>query len=280
MAAIAALINGRRGHCIDASDRGLLYGDGLFETIAVRDQAACLWSAHLARLTRGAQRLGVPMPDPCILRREAAQLMTGVADGVLRITLTRGVGGRGYRPAPNLQPTRILALYPSPTRAEHWQRTGVHLTLCRTRLSENPQLAGIKHLNRLEQVLARSEWNDANIVDGVMTDSRGLAICGTMTNLFLVDEQGITTPSLSRCGVEGVVRSLVFECAEALGLSLRVTAVTPDALAAARAVFVTNSLLGPLPVARFETSMFDPCAFPEALIEHVRHRAFHPETES
>jgi 4-amino-4-deoxychorismate lyase len=279
MTAIAALINGHRGHCVDVSDRGLLYGDGLFETVAVRDQAPCLWAAHVSRLTRGAQRLGIPMPEPSLLRKEAAHLIAGVSDAVLRITLTRGGEGRGYRPPLHARPTRLLVLYPNATPAGHWLRPGIRLRLCRAQISENAQLAGIKHLNRLEQVLARSEWDDPDSVDGVMTDSRGHVICGTMSNLFLVDDQGIATPSLRRCGVAGVVRGLVLDRAAALGLSLRVTEVTLEALAAARAVFVTNSLLGLVPIARFEGSEYDAQEIPATLIEQVRQTVFHPETE-
>lgn len=259
---------------IGIGDRGLLYGDGLFETIAIREGAPCLWSAHLARLRRGAERLGIPYPGGALLRAEANLLSDGVGQGVLRLTLTRGEGGRGYRPPPHPSPTRILARYPSPERAA----SGGRLILCRTPLGNNPQLAGIKHLNRLEQVLARAEWQDPGIIDGVMTDVDGQVICGTMTNLFLVLDDGIVTPALNRCGVAGTVRALVFEHAAMLGIPLDERDIAVAELSQARSLFVTNALIGLIPVPRFDARRLDPGAVPCTLVEQIREAVFQPET--
>lgn len=204
----------------------------------------------------------------------------GIAHGVLRLTLTRGEGGRGYRPPLESTPTRILARYPSPATPAYSATAGVDLVLCRTRLGENPQLAGIKHLNRLEQVLARSEWCDSTIVDGLMTDSHGRVICGTMTNLFLVFDDGIATPSLRRCGVAGTARSLVFECAKDLHIPLTERDIPRAELYRAQALFVTNALLGLLPVARLGMRRYDPAAVPAQLAERVRQAVFQPEIPS
>jgi 4-amino-4-deoxychorismate lyase len=278
-APLRALVNGRERGVLSIADRGLLYGDGLFETIAVRRQAPCRWSAHLARLNRGADRLRIPRIDPMLLRSEADALLAGVDHGVLRLTLTRGQGGRGYRPPANPTPTRILALYPNPPPHEP-STHGVALTLCRARLGDNPLLAGIKHLNRLEQVLARAEWDDPDIIDGVMTDSRGYVICGTMTNLFLVQGDGLATPRLARCGVAGTVRELVSERASALGIPLVERDIRTDELFRARGLFVTNALLGLLPVARLGPWRYDPDAVPTALVEQVQQAVFEPEKQT
>ncbi|MGB5734652.1 MAG: aminodeoxychorismate lyase [Thiohalocapsa sp.] len=287
-----AWVNGREQAVVGIGDRGLLYGDGLFETIAVRQQAPCRWSAHLARLDRGADRLGIPRADPVLLRAEADALVAGIDHGVLRLTLTRGEGGRGYRPPIAPCPTRILALYASPSTRPATElpagtsnqgaisSKGVELTVCRTRLGDNPQLAGIKHLNRLEQVLARAEWQDPGIIDGVMTDSRGFAVCGTMTNLFLVHDDGLVTPALTRCGVEGTIRELVFERCRALNIPLVERDIQVAELYQARGLFVTNALLGLLPVARLGAKRYALDAVPAALVEQVRHVAFEPETQT
>ena len=277
MAPRKALVNGRPGRRVDIADRGLLYGDGLFETIAVRAQAPCLWSAHLARLKRGAERLGIPCPDPELLRAEADALLIGVDAGVLRITLTRGQGGRGYRPPPRPEPTRILALYSTTPDYGRWREQGANLTLCRAVLGTNPLLAGIKHLNRLEQILARAEWDDPEIIDGVMTDSQGQVICGTMSNLFLCGDNGIETPAVDRCGVAGTVRALVLRQAAVLGIPASEADVPLTALARARGLFLTNALLGPVPVARVGPHRYDPRAVPAELLERVRGAAFQPE---
>lgn len=284
-APLRALVNGREQAVISIADRGLLYGDGLFETIAVRRQAPCRWSAHLARLNRGADRLHIPRIDPALLRAEADQLLAGVDHGVLRLTLTRGRGGRGYRPPATPSPTRILALYPSPSPIGPMLMRGrsvegVTLRLCRARLGDNPQLAGIKHLNRLEQVLARAEWDDPGIIDGLMTDNRGCVVCGTMTNLFLVQDHGLSTPRLATCGVAGTVRELVLERAAALGIPLLERDITMAEVYAAKGLFVTNALLGLVPVARLETRRYDPGAAPAALVDQVRQAVFDPETQT
>lgn len=279
-APLRALVNGREQGVVGIADRGLLYGDGLFETIAVRRQAPCRWSAHLARLNRGADRLRIPRVDPTLLRSEAQALLAGVDHGVLRLTLTRGQGGRGYRPPANPTPTRILALYPSPAIPDEPAIRGVALTFCRARLGDNPLLAGIKHLNRLEQVLARAEWDDPGIIDGLMTDSRGYVICGTMTNLFLVQNDGLITPRLARCGVAGTVRELVSDRALALGIPLIERDIRTEELHRARGLFVTNALFGLLPVARLGTWRYDPGAAPTALVEQVQQAVFEPEKQT
>jgi 4-amino-4-deoxychorismate lyase len=212
-----------------------------------------------------------------VLAADAAALTAGADNAVLRLTLTRGQGSRGYRPPVPTAPTRILALYPaSPHDPMCPEPTA--LTLCRTPVSASPLLAGIKHLNRLEQVMARAEWDDDAILDGIMTDDRGCAICGTMTNLFAVDERGIRTPRLERCGVAGTVRALVLRKAADSGIPVEVTDLKVADITAANGLFITNALLGAVPVGRFLDRRFDAGALPLALLEQVRAAAFSPET--
>ena len=203
------LINGVAATCIDAHDRGFHYGDGLFETFAVSNGEPAMWDMHMQRLLLGCQRLGFPAPDPTLLRSEALSLCAvpdAPARGVLKIIITRGGGGRGYRaPSPSAVlatggVTRMLALYPWPDYPAAFWSEGVAVRVCATRLGCNPALAGIKHLNRLEQVLARNEWDDASVAEGLMLDPQGSVIEGTMTNLFVVRNGQLLTPDVSQCG--------------------------------------------------------------------------------
>ncbi len=248
-----ALINGSEANCLPVSDRGLQYGDGLFETLAVRDGAPCLWHAHLDRLARGADRLGIPCPPQELLLRECRQLAGGESTGVVKIILTRGSGGRGYGPPEGPQPSRILTLHPWPDYPPDWGEQGVEVIFCRTRLGENPVLAGLKHLNRLEQVLARSEWRDRGIAEGLMQDIRGRIIGGTMSNLFLVRAGRLLTPRLDTCGIAGTVRDLVLRIAGAFGSKVLERDIMRADLFAADGLFLTNALIGVWPVRRLGT---------------------------
>lgn len=240
------LINGVAADKVDALDRGLHYGDGLFETLAVRAGLPLLWQRHMQRLSASCRRLGLPPPDDSLLDKEAAQVCAGVTQGVLKIIITRGAGGRGYRPPAEPHPTRIVALYPWPDYPPATQ--GVVLRVCATRLARNPALAGMKHLNRLEQVLARNEWDDSGIAEGIMLDNEGRVISGVMSNLFLVKTGGLLTPDVTQCGVAGVMRGLILDIAARLDITARVSAVSLNDVLEADEVFVCNSLIGLWPV--------------------------------
>jgi 4-amino-4-deoxychorismate lyase len=153
----------------------------------------------------------------------------------------------------------------------------VALTVCRTRFGDNPALAGIKHLNRLEQVLAQSEWDEPAIFDGLMMDQRGRVVSGTRSNLFLVTARGLVTPSLERCGVAGTARATVIERCTALGIPVVEREIRWRELADAQGLFVTNALVGLLPVSRVDAVRFDPSAIPAALVDQVREAVFTSE---
>lgn len=229
---------------LSALDRGLQFGDGLFETLAVADGRPRLWDAHLARLKRGCERLAIPMPEAAVLRREAEHLIGQVGHGVLKIIVTRGCGGRGYRPPQDAQPNRIMMLTDWPEYPNVWQQEGVKVRICQTRLGTNPSLAGIKHLNRLEQVLARAEWNDPAIAEGLLLDCDDRVIEGTACNLFLQRDGRLSTPRLDRCGVAGVIRSHVLQHALAVGQAVEEADIRQQDLENAEALYLTNSLIG------------------------------------
>jgi len=242
-------VDGVAGAPLDPGDRGLHYGDGLFETLAVADGRPRHLDRHLARLKDGLARLGIPAdPAPWTPELLSAAAQAPEGRGVLKLVVTRGSGGRGYAPPDAPVPRRFLFLHPWPTGVEAGRRAGVAVRWCRTRLGEQPALAGLKHLNRLEQVLARSEWRDPAIAEGLLCDGAGRVVEGTRSNLFLVRDGVLLTPRLDRCGVAGVMRGLLLETAAALGLEVRVTDLRPDDVEGADELFLSNSVIGLWPV--------------------------------
>jgi 4-amino-4-deoxychorismate lyase len=271
------LIDGIETDRVAVTDRGLQYGDGLFETLAVRHGGLCLWRKHFARLSRGAERLGIACPSQNLLLRECGQLIAGESAGVLKIVLTRGSGGRGYRLPEPSHPTRICSLHPWPEYPVSWREKGVSVISCRTPLGNNPILAGIKHLNRLEQVVGRSEWRDPQIAEGLMCDGRGRVIGGTMSNLFLMVKGRLSTPRLDRCGIEGTVRDLVLRMAPSFGIEVAQTDIRHADLVAADGLFLTNALIGVWPVRRLGTQDMSLDRLPVELIAAVREAVSTPE---
>jgi 4-amino-4-deoxychorismate lyase len=240
------LVNGRAGQ-LDPLDRGLQYGDGLFETMAVRNGRARFVEWHLARLADGAHRLALPLPDHDRLLGQIAAAWPG-GRGVVKLIWTRGPAGQGYRPPAKVEPTCIAAGFEWPAwPATAWSE-GVRLRYCRMRLARNPALAGIKHLNRLEQVLARAEWDDERIAEGLMLDDRGQVISGTQSNLFAVIAGQIVTPALDQCGVAGVMRRALCSWAADHASAVVECSLRPEGLATATEIFVTNALIGAWPV--------------------------------
>lgn len=257
------LVNGEAIDSITAFDRGLQYGDGLFETIAVVNSRPCQWRRHLQRLQSGCERLGMRAPDVDTLLQEVHSL-TGLLDrAVVKLIITRGNSQRGYAPPDTGQPNRILYLSDWPEDLQMRADAGVRLRFCATRLGINPSIAGIKHLNRLEQVLARNEWRDGSILEGIMLDVQGRVVEGTMSNLFVEKNGRLRTPELSQSGVKGVVRELVLDVAMEMGLPVSETTINPDDLIQADACYITNSILGVRRVAGLEQRNFN-----EAMIIH------------
>ncbi|MEO5702752.1 MAG: aminodeoxychorismate lyase [Gammaproteobacteria bacterium] len=242
------LINGHQSSLISAEDRGLLYGDGLFETLAVFNGQPRLWDRHMRRLCLGCVRLGIPSPDLTALRAEALVVCQSAPQAVLKIIVTRGSAQRGYRGLSATNPTRIVALYPWFDYPADFEQHGIAVRVCTTRLGSNPALAGIKHLNRLEQVLARNEWDDPAIPEGIMLDGQGQVIEGTMSNIFMVCDGRLLTPDLSQCGVAGIMRELILETAVAMALPATITVLSLNEMMNAQEIFLCNSLIGLWPV--------------------------------
>jgi len=269
-------LNGEPTEYISALDRGLQYGDGLFETFAVVGGRPALWSRHIDRLIRGCARLGIPPPSRNWLWEQAeSEIDEAPSDpAVLKIIITRGSGGRGYRPTANPSPSALLHLSPWPDYPPEWSEQGVRTRICSTPVATSPATAGLKSLNRLEQVLARAEWDAPEIAEGIMLDYEGRVIEGATTNLFLWQGETLVTPDLAQSGVAGIMRGLVLECAVRLGIPVRIERIYVDDLWEADSLFLTNSLIGIWPVREVEGRSFNPDAGDPRLRELVRSLAF------
>lgn len=248
------LINGQRDAAWPVFDRGLQFGDGLFETMLCRDGAAVHFEQHWQRLQRGCQRLGILCPDIAGTVR-AAIAEHGGARAVSKLIVTRGSSRRGYQaPQPDC-PNWTLTVAEAPPVADH--SAGVALHLCATRLPADPLLAGVKHLNRLHQVLARREW-DQQFHDGLLCDHGGAVIEGCAHNLFIVERGRLATPDLSHGGVDGIMRQQVLAWCRAQGLAATVERLPQQRVLAADEVFLTNALNGVVPVRAIGGATFRP----------------------
>ncbi|RDS80514.1 aminodeoxychorismate lyase [Dyella monticola] len=258
------LVNGQPGDSVLALDRGLSYGDGLFETIRFESDKAPLWTRHMQRLAIGCERLRMPAPDAALLWREACQATGELRQCVVRITLTRGCGERGYALPAVTETTRIVAAFPMPQVPDASYIHGVRLHLCRTALADQPLLAGIKHLNRLEQVLARAEWNDPAIAEGLVCDTHGNVISATAANLFAVVDGVLVTPSVARCGVAGVARAAMLDAFE----HCQVRDLPLEACRRASELFLSSSIRGILPVQAVGDTVYAPGPAVRAMQRH------------
>jgi 4-amino-4-deoxychorismate lyase len=234
------LREGRVRLWLEPHDRGLAYGDGLFESMRVHGGVPVLWREHWQRLAAGAARLAIPLPDEAWVRREADALLANRDQGVLKLVLTRGIGERGYASPATANPTVVLSEHALPPVHD-----GLVLRWCRTRLAVQPLLAGMKHLNRLEQVLARAEWDDPAIDDGVLCDAEDRVVCTTSMNLLARIDGRWVTPSVARCGVAGVLRGWVM----GQGLVTEVD-ISQAQLSHAEALCACNAVRGILSVRR------------------------------
>jgi len=236
----------------DLLDRGLAYGHGLFETMRLHEGLIPLLDRHLARLVGDALKLGIgldlAMIEPTINNMQQSLVEQRITHGTVKLIVTGGFGAPGYK-SPDVIRPRIMALYSGRTAGQSaW--TGINLRYCDYRLPSNPRLAGIKHLNRLDQVLARSEWVDDSYADGLMFDQNDCLVETTCANIFLYSASlGWITPSLKVAGVSGVMRGLLLdEIFPALTVPVTICDIKADLITQCEALFVCNSVRGITPV--------------------------------
>jgi 4-amino-4-deoxychorismate lyase len=246
---ILALVDGQPAPGLSVLDRGLHYGDGLFETIACRNAQACFLELHLQRLAEGCARLGVRYEDFPGLAAKIGEVAATQPRSIIKLILTRGSAtARGYGAKGDERARTVLLQYRWPPEDPvPWER-GVVARTAVGRLGENPLLAGLKHLNRLEQVLIRAEWTDPLIQEALVFSSSGRLVSGTMSNVFLVRDGRIMTPAITHAGIRGVMRRVVIGAAQRGGVAVTETALDAGALQAAEEIFLTNARIGIWPV--------------------------------
>ena len=249
------LVNGKSSGQISIEDRGLLYGDGLFETILCKDGEPVLFAEHILRLQSGCEALGFSKPDSQLLLAELKQVALQESC-VVKIIVTRGVRARGYQYNANEENfTRVIYRSDLPNIPLSHYTNGIRLYLCQYRLPENRKLAGIKHLNRLDQIVARSEWTQG-FEEGITRSARDNIIEGTMSNIFIASNGKWLTPNLDLCGVKGVMREFILQNADKLSIQCEETNITLAQVKSADAIFVCNSVVGIWPVIEFESQHY------------------------
>lgn len=244
-----ALVNGEIAAFVAADDRGLCYGDGLFETLAVIGGRPRFWQAHMDRLEEGCRRLSLNPPAQATLLREVQTVAAGLPRCVVRITLSRGSAGRGYATGGERGVNRVVSAHDWPPGTAAAAEQGVEARTLELRLAQQPALGGIKHLNRLEQVLASLELADTPGLEGILLDREGHLISALSANLFLVSDGNLLTPRMDRCGVRGVVRGLVLRDFKP---RCELRRITPDMLVEVDEAFVCNAVRGIVPLLRID----------------------------
>jgi 4-amino-4-deoxychorismate lyase len=271
-----ALVNGAAGGELSVLDRGLHFGDGVFETIACLNRRPRFLTLHLERLTHGCRVLGFRPPRARLLREEIERLAGAQQRSIVKLIVTRGPAMvRGYAVSGTEQATRLTIRYPWPVEEPNLWQQGVSVRIAAVRLGENPALAGLKHCNRLEQILARSEPAGTEAADeALMLSCSGKLVSGTMTNVFLVDGPPhalrLRTPALDLCGVAGIMRRVVLREAASAGVSVEEGDLWPGDLAAASEIFLTNARVGIWPVRRVGERTLTPGPLTRRLQERLR----------
>jgi 4-amino-4-deoxychorismate lyase len=266
---LPAWVDGIPVDSLPLDDRGLAYGDGLFETVLLHRGRPVWWQAHLNRLQRGAAALGIPSPPKQAWDTDLAGMLLGMraplpARLVFKLILTRGSSDRGYAADRSAPARRIVQLLPAPADRPDWRRDGIRLRWCTLTLSEQPRLAGFKHLNRLEQVLARAEWDDPAIGEGLLCRSDGAVVSATAANLVVAREGVLLTPPLERCGVAGICRGFLLSQSRICEREL-----SKEEVGAGDELFLCNSLRGILPVTRLGDRSWPVGPLTRALMSHL-----------
>lgn len=246
------LVNGLPSDSVSTLDRGLNYGDGVFRTLLIRQARVHCWGRHYLKLQQDCAALWLVCPTAETLLSDISALTATSPNGVGKIIITRGNGQRGYAITGSQNSTRVVSISPTPSFEESYYTTGIRLHRCLLKLGHQPRLAGIKHLNRLENVLAATECLEACAPEGLLEDTEGFVISGARSNLFVIRGGTLYTPDLSHCGVAGVQRERVMDWAKKQGVTCKVTQIRFEELLQADEIFMVNSVFGLWPVAEVD----------------------------
>ncbi len=264
-----SLINGKFTDSVSVLDRGLAYGDGFFETMFWTSKAnrneykqfgVEFWHQHLNRIKKGCKILKIKFPEDKTILQHRERILKksfslGIKSGILKIIITRGVGGRGYKFERNMVPTIIFLTFPSPKYYEKLYTTGIKARYCKSELSCNKDLFGLKHLNRLDSVLARSEWEE-DFFEGIFLDKKNNLLEGTMSNIFFIKKNKLYTPTISESGINGVMRQIVIKRSKLFFDKLVVRKINKSIVNDFEQMFLTNSIIKILPVISLANKKF------------------------
>lgn len=264
------LVNGIPAETLSLDDRAAQFGDGVFRTLKLVGGGLMFWARQYRKLCADCTVLGIAVPDEAVLLADIRKLVvqSGMQDATIKLIVSRGQSQRGYVVPAGIQATRIVQIAPLPQYPESLYRQGAQLRVCQTRASWQPALAGVKHLNRLENILARREWSDPAILEGLLLDRDGYVQEGVMSNLLIRTGDELATPLLDCCGVAGMMREVALDAAGQLGWRMVERRLTLDNLLSAERVWVCNSLMGAVPVAKLEPSRW-PVDAEDALIAQI-----------
>ena len=261
------LVNGNFDQAISPFDRGFSYGDGIFRTLKIVNGLPQHWPQHYQKLVADCAVIGIVCPSAELLMSDFLQLFAVDATlneaatdkvAVAKIIITRGESKRGYAPPAITTPMRVILKSAMRQYANVNYIEGVSLHVCETRLATQPKLAGIKHLNRLENVMARMEWQDESHFDGLMLDQQGNVIECTMSNIFARFNDTLITPDLSQCGVAGITRQAIIGLSDPLNLKIEITQLSLQHLIEADEVIICNSLYGVFQVCNILNNIWSP----------------------
>ena len=274
-----SLINGKFTETISVLDRGLAYGDGLFETMSWKylkqnkKIGVEFWKRHKNRLKIGCEKLKINFPSEKKLEAYKKKILLasfkkGLREGTLKILISRGVGGRGYKFEKNIKPTIIFLTFPQTSSNGMLIEKGVKARFCRFNINSNNHLASLKHLNRLDSVMARSEWRSKEFFEGILLDKNENIIEGTMTNIFFSRKNILYTPQIRESGINGIMRQVITEKAKLFFDKIICKDIKKKDLGLFEEMFLTNSIIKVLPVKSLSTKKFTITNSTKKLINH------------
>ncbi|MGZ9898493.1 aminodeoxychorismate lyase [Shewanella gaetbuli] len=267
-------VNQQQAGTVNPFDRGLAYGDGMFATMrtcqaSINESGIALFDVHLSRLQQGCLRLGIQWQPSKPLKQHLLQLASEYPNHCIKLLLSRGVGGRGYQAPTEATITEVTSVHDIPANYQQWQQQGINLTSSSVKLAKQPLLAGMKHLNRLEQVLIKSAPLPVGADDWLVLDSDNHIVESSMANIFFVKAGEVYTPALSCAGVSGVMRQAVINQMLALGCKINITPMSYDDLATMESALISNSLIGLVNINRIDDKAFVPWELTPQVVEHL-----------
>lgn len=251
------LINGELTANLAANDRAVQFGDGCFSTARVSAGNVRFLEQHIGRLQQACEKLLIPFSEWSLLETEMQQLAAVEQQAVLKVMITRGSGGRGYSAANCLQPTRLLSVSAYPSFYSQWREQGISLVLSPIQLGINPHLAGIKHLNRLEQVLIRTQLEQTQAQEALVLDSDGWLTECCAANLFWRKGSQVFTPYVDKSGVNGTMRQHIIACLADSPWQVTQVRENLNCLAQAEEVLICNALMPVIPVNQAQSWRFE-----------------------